>query len=507
MSGFERLSAFFHESANTQHFEGGQGDSHFRRHFRNALASAGVSLMLLSSASADDSSRNLIDTDLHQEILDSTNQRLMQSTRVGNDILVVLPDQPVEVMKNDICPAVPIPTELSRWDATRALTGLERSIRISYVAEDIHRYAADVSAGACIADVLLANDPDAEWSRDQFASVFAGLNQIATGAPDNMIRELAGFYTEAESKKEYPDRLKSPGLDIVARDMRSLKRELAGADIDQIIDKTMEILPMQAASIEARFEREFSRLQDTFKSLAELYTDMDIEDMDAIRRASRDSDVDFAELMTKIAIESAFDEEAEAARSSATGLGQHIDQTWLAAVYLFGNQFGMEDAVRDITRHKNRNGAYIYSVADDEREQEILDLRSDRYYSAALTGALMQENDALLRNRLGRNANATDRYIAHMMGPNDAVTLIRAATQGDPRSSYNLFRQHNNPARNNPRFFKRNGHYLTAGQVYNNIERFIDGRLRQFKQIENSPVSDRDLFSRVNGNAGKPSPG
>lgn len=506
MAGFERLSAFFHESANTVHFAGGQGDSNFRRHFRNALASAGVSLMLLNPASAD-TSRNLIDADLHQEIIDDTNQRLLQSTKAGNDILVVMPHQPLDVMKNDICPAVPVSTDLNRWDTTRALTGLERSIRISYVAEDIHRYAADVSAGECIADELLAQDPDAEWSRDQFASVFAGLNQIATGAPDSMIRELAGFYTEAEGKKEYPDRLKSPGLDIVARDMRSLKRELAGADIDQIIDKTMEILPMQAASIEARFEKEFSRLQDTFKSLADLYTEMDIEDMDAIRRASRDSGADFAELMTKIAIESAFDEEAEADRSSATGLGQHIDQTWLAAVYMFGNRFGMEDAVRDITRRKTNSGAYVYSVADDEREQEILNLRSDRYFSAALTGALMQENDALLRNRLGRNANATDRYIAHMMGPRDAVTLIRAATQGDPRSSYSLFSQHNNPARNNPRFFKRNGHYLTAGQVYNNIERFINGRLRQFQQIENSPVSDRELFSRANGHTGKPSPG
>lgn len=498
LSGFERLSAFFHGSNRVQHFAGGRGKSNFIRRFGGALLVAGLVTTPIAGPAIADSAKNLINSETMQQIIDGVNERLMQMGATSAPILVVSPGQPVDAMKGDVCPAETLSPELNRWDATRALTGLDRSIRLSYQAEDIHRFAADHAAAGCIADELMQQNPDASWSKEQFATVFAALNQIATGAPDAMIRELSQFYIEAESKFSYPEILDSPGMDIIAKDMRSLKRELAGAGVDRIIAKTMEILPRQKAAIVARFDKRFESLQKTFTSLADIYADMDADDFDAIRKASNETGVDFAELMTKIAIESAFDEQAEADKSTATGLGQHIDQTWLAAVFLYGNQFGMDEYVKDITRRKNKSGAYIYSVADDAREQEILELRNDRYYSAALTGALMLENNSLLRARLGRSVNATDRYIAHMMGPTDAVTLIRAAAQGDLRPAKDLFPAQNNPAVYNPRFFKRGNTHLAAPTVYENIDQFISGRLRQFKQLENSPVSDRDLFARTN---------
>src|SRR5438552_7143 len=60
-----------------------------------------------------------------------------------------------------------------------------------------------------------------------------------------------------------------------------------------------------------------------------------------IRKASRTSHIDFGYLMAQAAQESGFNSDAKAAASSATGLYQFIDSTWLDLVRQHGAQHGL----------------------------------------------------------------------------------------------------------------------------------------------------------------------
>src|SRR3546814_13409703 len=60
----------------------------------------------------------------------------------------------------------------------------------------------------------------------------------------------------------------------------------------------------------------------------------------AVRSASAETGVDFAYMMANAARESGFDADVRASTSSATGLYQFIDQTWLGMVKTHGAEHG-----------------------------------------------------------------------------------------------------------------------------------------------------------------------
>ena len=66
----------------------------------------------------------------------------------------------------------------------------------------------------------------------------------------------------------------------------------------------------------------------------------------AIARASARTGVDFSYLLAQARIESGLDPQAEARTSSASGLFQFIDGTWLRAIRDFGAHFGLEQEAR-----------------------------------------------------------------------------------------------------------------------------------------------------------------
>ncbi len=142
----------------------------------------------------------------------------------------------------------------------------------------------------------------------------------------------------------------------------------------------------------------------------------------AIKRASATTGAQFDYLMKTAMRESSLNADARAATSSAAGLFQFIEQTWLGVVKSYGAKHGLEDAAADIVR--GENGTFV--VAGDARREEILNLRFDPDASAALAGELAAENGRYLVERLGRAANATDLYLAHFLGAGGAAALLAA---------------------------------------------------------------------------------
>ncbi|MEQ8934936.1 MAG: hypothetical protein RIE56_04005 [Amphiplicatus sp.] len=147
--------------------------------------------------------------------------------------------------------------------------------------------------------------------------------------------------------------------------------------------------------------------------------------MAALKRAGDATGAGFELLFNMARRESSLNPAAEAKTSSAAGLFQFIDQTWLAAVKKYGAKHGLEAAAADISVDANGK----YSVADAARKQEILDLRFDPAKAATLAGELVQENRVGLERRLGRAINQAELYAAHFLGVGGAAKLLSSAPE------------------------------------------------------------------------------
>jgi hypothetical protein len=142
----------------------------------------------------------------------------------------------------------------------------------------------------------------------------------------------------------------------------------------------------------------------------------------ALRKAAERTGVGFDYLYRVAARESSLNPAARAKTSSAAGLFQFIEQTWLDAVKRYGAAHGLAVYAADITR--GPSGRLV--VADAARRQEILDLRFDAEKAAALAGEFARENKIALEAALGRAVDAAELYAAHFLGAGGAKTLLSA---------------------------------------------------------------------------------
>src|SRR6516162_3825190 len=93
----------------------------------------------------------------------------------------------------------------------------------------------------------------------------------------------------------------------------------------------------------------------------------------AIKQAASSTGASFEYLLATAKMESDFNPSAGASTSSAKGLYQFIEQTWLGTVKEAGAQFGYGDYADAIT--KSASGTY--SVSDPKARAAVLKLRDD----------------------------------------------------------------------------------------------------------------------------------
>lgn len=142
----------------------------------------------------------------------------------------------------------------------------------------------------------------------------------------------------------------------------------------------------------------------------------------AIRHAAVRSGVDFSFLYNQARLESSLNPEARARTSSATGLFQFIDQTWLATVEKHGAEHGLGWAAAAIQRGANGR----YHVADPQARQQIMNLRRNPEAASAMAAEFANDNRAHLERRLGRPAAPVDMYLAHFLGAGGATRFLQA---------------------------------------------------------------------------------
>src|SRR5437764_5878433 len=118
----------------------------------------------------------------------------------------------------------------------------------------------------------------------------------------------------------------------------------------------------------------------------------------AIKQAASTTGTSFQYLLTTAKMESNFNPTASASTSSARGLFQFIDQTWLGSVKEAGGQLGYGNYADAIT--KSSSGTY--SVSDPAARRAIMKLRDDPAASAAMAGVLGRSNSFRLTGKIGR---------------------------------------------------------------------------------------------------------
>ena len=178
----------------------------------------------------------------------------------------------------------------------------------------------------------------------------------------------------------------------------------------------------------------------------------------AIRQAADATGASFEYLLSAARMES--NPGASSATSSAKGLYQFIEQTWLGTVKEAGPSLGYGKYADAIT--KSSSGTY--SVSDPATRNEILKLRDDPAVNAAMAGVLTQSNSFKLTGTLGRRPTDGELYIAHFMGAGGAARLISAAQDSPGADATQMFPSA--AAANRPIFYDRNGNARSVADVY-----------------------------------------
>lgn len=182
----------------------------------------------------------------------------------------------------------------------------------------------------------------------------------------------------------------------------------------------------------------------------------------AFDAASDSTGTSFQYLLDTARRESSLQADAKATTSSATGLFQFVEGTWLQTLKEDGASFGLTAYADAITRGPGGR----YQVADPAMREEILALREDPNVSALMAGALTRRNADYLKSEIGRDATAGELYIAHFLGARGASTLIGAAGSDPDGSAAALFPE---AARANPAIFYDDGRARSLSEVYANL--------------------------------------
>src|SRR6478752_3558472 len=179
----------------------------------------------------------------------------------------------------------------------------------------------------------------------------------------------------------------------------------------------------------------------------------------ALQKAAAKTGSDFHYLLGTAMRESSLKPNAQSSSSSATGLFQFIDQTWLGLVKEHGAQHGLGDFAAAITRQPD--GRYR---ADSDARQGILALRKNPEVCALMAGEYAKSTQGTLRAGLGREVCGGELYAAHFLGPDAAAKLIKLAGSDPGASAATQFPQA--AAANKSVFFHADGSAKSVREVY-----------------------------------------
>jgi hypothetical protein len=180
----------------------------------------------------------------------------------------------------------------------------------------------------------------------------------------------------------------------------------------------------------------------------------------AIALASQKTGIDFNYLLGQAQLESGLNTNARAGTSSASGLYQFVDQSWLSVMKKHGAQHGLSWAANSI----QQGAGGKLSVSDPSTRRAILAMRNDPQTSSIMAAEYASDNKAGLESSLGRPASSTDLYMAHFLGLGGAKQFLGTMAVSPNRTGASMF-----PAAaraNRSVFYNSNGQPRTLSDIY-----------------------------------------
>lgn len=205
----------------------------------------------------------------------------------------------------------------------------------------------------------------------------------------------------------------------------------------------------------------------------------------AIQRAAKATGVDFSFLLRTAGRESGLDPRAHARTSSAAGLFQFVEQTWLSTLKQHGAKYGYARYADLIA--KGADGRY--QVKGEEARRAVMDLRLDPHAASLMAGELASDHATYLRGRVGRPPTAGELYAAHFLGPEGSARLIEAVQTSPDATAAHLFPS---AARANKPIFFRDGRAASVSEVYAELTRA--GGAGQAVRLRPAPPSEDASF-------------
>lgn len=206
-----------------------------------------------------------------------------------------------------------------------------------------------------------------------------------------------------------------------------------------------------------------------------------------IVRAAQAVQTDPVLLMAVADKESSFVTAVQAKTSSATGLYQFIERTWLGVVRDFGAKYGLEKEAAMITSDANDRPV----ITDPAERARVLEMRRDPYLSALMAGEMLKRDAARIAQRIGRELTLGEIYLAHFLGPDDAEEFLANVVNKPAAAAAALLP---GPARANRSIFFAAGRFvgrgrhrkplsLSVAQVHEKFEAIMSTRGTRYQNV------------------------
>ncbi len=180
----------------------------------------------------------------------------------------------------------------------------------------------------------------------------------------------------------------------------------------------------------------------------------------ALKDAAAKTGSDFHYLLGTAMRESSLKPLAQSATSSAAGLFQFVDQTWLGLVKSHGAKYGLSSMANAISVDSQGH----YRAGSDQDRHAIMDLKKNPQISAYMAGEYTKQSAIAMQSALGRGVCGGELYAAHFLGTDAACKLIRT-NENNPHASAAALLP-NAAASNKTVFFHGDGSAKSVREVY-----------------------------------------
>ena len=217
---------------------------------------------------------------------------------------------------------------------------------------------------------------------------------------------------------------------------------------------------------------------------------------ETVVRAAQATGVDPAYMMALADKESSLLPDNKARTSSAEGLFQFVEGTWLEVLRRYGPKHGYAAEAEAIQIVKGKP-----VVADARQRETILSLRRDPYLSALMAGEMINTHRDILAGKIARDPSFAELYMAHFLGVNGASRFVallgdtpgKSAPEAFPRAAKanrSLFFDKKEAARAKAK-------PLSVAEVQGRVRAMIDNRVARYTSVKTELASAQVTSQQV----------